>query len=63
MDVRIQAGLIAFCAALIVMTVTNWVNIRLATKKAEDDKAREADANQREKREARRNRKTSIFAN
>lgn len=51
MDVRIQAGLISFCAALIVMTVTNWINIRLATKKAEDDTNREAEANRREKRE------------
>ncbi|MGG7675027.1 hypothetical protein [Pseudomonas sp. WC2] len=51
MDVRIQAGLIAFCAALIVMVVTNWVNIQLAKRKFEEDKAKAAEENFREKRE------------
>lgn len=34
------------------MVVTNWVNIRLATKKSENDQARAAEENLREKREA-----------
>jgi hypothetical protein len=51
MDPRIQAGIIAFVAAMLATAITSYVNFRLARIKSEGDKKLSEWQNKREKKE------------